>query len=428
VPAPEVRRVAVIDLWTDTNRGDEALQRSLVALLRERYPGVHVTGVFRFGTNELAAARPEIASTAAAVDAVEGGLRRTYYAEPNAGRYTGIAHQAMSVWSFVEALLCMLCFAALGGRAGRVIGDDRLRSLAAVRDADVVVWKGKNFRDYAGVTAVTRALTLGGAGWFAGRLNRRLHCVNASVWPVRHPVTRAVYRAAFRRCRSLTVREPSSAANAADLLGDRLPVAVCPDLSFHLLATAGEGAAVERDRDVALTVTSWGDAGARRAYTDAVVAAAVRLASAGAATFVVVPQVTRAAEDNTALVAALVRRLEAEAGVAVEVLDGPLSIDELLDTYRRCRFLLGARMHSCVFARSVGTPFVALSYDSGPKWEVLAGFWPERFLLEYGSAPAVVADACAEAYRDGAALVTASEAAWRAGVAGVAANLDGLDG
>lgn len=437
-PRP-VTKVAIVDLWTDTNRGDEALQRSLVALLRERYPGAEVSGVFRFGTNELDAARPEIGSTAAALDHVLGGLRRTYYAEPNARRHIGLVHHAMSAWSFVEALWCLLWFTVLGHRSQRLVGPDRARSMAAIRDADVVVWKGKNFRDHHGFAALTRAMTLGAAGWYAGVLNGSVHCVNASFWPIRGRVPRAVYRAAFRRCRSLSVREPSSAANAVNLLGDRMPVIECPDLSFHLLADAATFAATAISSrsypsppaaawDLALTVTAWDTAHRQAGYVDAVIAAAARLAELGAARAVVVPQVTRAAEDNTALVALLARRLPLEAGIEVDVLDGPCAIPELLATYARCRMLLGARMHSCVFARSVGVPFVALSYDSGPKWEVLAAFWPQRLLLEYGSAAAAVADACSEAYIDGATLVAASEEAWRAQVSGVASNLEALDG
>jgi colanic acid/amylovoran biosynthesis protein len=430
-----VRQVAIVDLWTDTNRGDEALQRSLIGLLRDRYPAAQVTGVFRFGVNELAAAAPEISSTSGALDEVLGGIRRTHYAEANLGRHTGVAHQVVSLWSFVEAVLCIGCFALLRGRARRVLGDGRYRSLAAIRDADVVVWKGKNFRDHQGLAALTRALTLGGAGLFAGWLNPNLHCVNASFWPIRRGPARRVYRAAFRRCRSLTVRDPSSLANARDLLGDRMAVLECPDLSYELLGRAPELAAAAGAPlpaaptwDLALTVTAWGDPGEQARYAGAVVAAVERLAGAGVRRVVVVPQVTRAAEDNTTLVDTLLPRLRAIPGVEVEVLDGPLSVGALLGTYGRCRLLLGARMHSCMFARAVGTPFVALSYDTGPKWEVLAGFWPGELLLEYGAAPTEVADACAVAWARGPELVADSEAAWQAGIAGVASNLDGLDG
>lgn len=424
-----VRDVVVIDLWTDANRGDEALQVSLVRLLRSRYPGARIAGVFRFGVNELDAARPEISSTAAELDDVVGGVRRTYYAAANTRRFTGPAHALVSTLSFAEALASIACFLVLRRFSRPLIGRERYRSLCAVRDADVVVWKGKNFREYPSpLTTVTRAMTLGGAGFFASLLRPGLHCVNASFWPVRQPAARAVYRLAFRRCRSITVRDEESTANAKSLFGGGIPVHQCADLSFHLLSELARP--VERPPEsatVALTVTAWGDESLRARYVDALVAAVRRLRALGAERFMVVPQVSRAAEDSSALVGALRRRLSAEDSLDIDVVEGEPSIPELLRVYAGTRMLVGSRMHSCVFARAVGVPFVALSYDTGPKWGVLASFWDERLILDYRTGPDALADACERVWLYGADLVAGSDDAWRACVTGARENVAWLD-
>ena len=85
-------------------------------------------------------------------------------------------------------------------------------------------------------------------------------------------------------------------------------------------------------------------------------------------------------------------------------------------------------MHSCVFARAVRVPFVALSYDIGPKWEVLASFWDPDLVLDYDVGPDRLRAACERVWAHGADLIDASEARWQACVEGAADNLVLLDG
>ena len=421
--------IAIIDLWTDTNRGDAALQLSLVAMLRRKYPGARIVGVFRFGTNEIDDAAAEITETSAAVDETLGGLRRTYYAGTNSDRHGQLFAKVISAVSFLEAMLHLLLFRSLGRRSRALIGARRYRTLVVLRDAEVVVWKGKNFRDYSGATAITRSMTLTGAGYFAGLLRDRVDCVNASFWPIENALQRAIYRQAFRRCDSVTVRDQASLTNVQAVLPS-IRARYVPDLSFDLVErTATRVRAGTRDLrwDVALTVTAWGSPAEQDLYLDGLVAAVEALTLEGASRFVVVPQVTRQAEDNAHLVGQLVAALGQSTSVDVEVLPGSPAIPELLDEYRRCRMLIGSRMHSCVFARSVDVPFVAVAYDTGPKWDVLSSFWDDELILPYGSRPSAVADGARRVWKQGAELVDASRARWEACVTDSARNLELVD-
>jgi colanic acid/amylovoran biosynthesis protein len=419
--------IVVVDLWTDANRGDDALQVGLVEMVRRHHPTARVTGIFRFGTNELADAAPEITDTSAALDRVLGGLRRTHYSAAHADGTGGARHLATSLASFVEAYACIAAFLVLRRGSRPLVGPARYRTLDALRRADLVVWKGKNFRAYPGLTSVSRTLTLCGAGHMAGLLARDLVCVNASFWPIEGALPRWLYRRAFARVRAVTVRDRSSAGHATALLGDDARVQWCADLSFPLVAArAGASGAAAGRWDVALTVTGWGSEVDRRRYVDALVAAGRALVGLGARRFVVVPQVTRRAEDASELVDEVVRRIGAEPGASVEVVEGAPSIDELLATYRGCRMLVGSRMHSCVFARAVGVPFVAVAYDEGPKWEILTELWPDDLVLGYGVAPDVLAAACARVWTSGDQLVEESRAAWDACVLGAEENIGGL--
>jgi polysaccharide pyruvyl transferase WcaK-like protein len=96
------------------------------------------------------------------------------------------------------------------------------------------------------------------------------------------------------------------------------------------------------------------------------------------------------------------------------MMPGSPDITTLLDVYERTRLLIGTRMHSCVFAMSVGTPFVAIAYDAGPKWDILKQFWPEEFVFDYSSSPASVAQAARRLYIDGPTIQSTAAARFHA--------------
>jgi colanic acid/amylovoran biosynthesis protein len=406
------KSVVLLDLWTDANRGDCALQIGLIAMARDKWPDAKIAGIFRFGVNEMNEAAAEVQFTSAELDELCGGLRRTYYSAANYSRLTSPAGKILSLWSFVEAfaflLLYKLGLAALVPRAKRSV-------LRRLETADVVVWKGKNFRDYGGLGGINRQFTLLSAGLIASWLNPRLHCVNASVWPMRNAIERMLVRRAFSKCLSISVREPAS-LDAIKRLGlPKVAVHFAQDLSFYCLrakygATGSKRKPVDLEYDVALTVTQWGNSSAQASYLEALRKSVSQLAAAGARKFVVVPQVTRAAEDSSALVAALSDTFAALPQASLAVLKGSPDIGDLLDTYERCGLLIGTRMHSCVFAASVATPFVAIAYDAGPKWDILKEFWPARFVFEYGSAGDAIAGAAVELFRAPTQVVAAASA------------------
>jgi polysaccharide pyruvyl transferase WcaK-like protein len=401
------KAVVLLDLWTDANRGDCALQIGLLAMARAKWPGHEIVGVFRFGTNEMALAADEVSYTSAQLDRVFGGLRRTYYSARNFGRLGPRAAKLLALYSFFE-LTSLLLLYKIGMR--RLVPRAKREVMDVIAKADLVIWKGKNFRDYGGLAGINRQLTLLSAGVVASFLNRNIHCVNASVWQMRGTAERRLVRWAFSRCRSISVREPQSLLAIEQLQLPAIPVRFAQDLSFYCLQSQYAASGAKRTagapiHDVALTITQWGSSASQQAYLTTLRECVRSLIAHGARRFVVVPQVTRAAEDSSQLVAALHDCFPNDAAASLTVLPGSPDIGALLDTYERTKLLVGTRMHSCVFALSVATPFVAIAYDAGPKWDILKEFWPARFMFEYGSACDQVARAAVEAYQQGASIV-----------------------
>lgn len=402
------KTILLLDLWTDANRGDCALQSGLVSMVRDRWPSAKIVGIFRFGSNEIASAMPEVASTVASLDEICGGLRRTYYSAENFNRFGTIAAKLLSLLSFIEVLAFVLAYSL---KFRFLLPATKRKVLDLISTADIVIWKGKNFRDYGGLGGINRQLTLLSAGMIATLFSRNVHCVNASVWPMRNRVERYLVRFAFSRCRSISVREPASLSALKQIGIEDVRHHFAQDLSFYCLrrtfnATGRRRENIDSLYDVSLTITQWGGSKAQRVYVDSLRRCLVRLVEAGARRFAIVPQVTRVAEDNSALTAAVRELLPDGSGISIDIVEGSPDISDLLDIYERSSLLIGTRMHSCVFAMSVGTPFVAIAYDAGPKWDILKEFWPSRFIFEYESNGDVVAAAAVELFKNSSAIVS----------------------
>lgn len=404
--------IVIVDLWTDTNRGDCALQLGIISLLREKFPSSRISGVFRFGTNEFKDAVNETDFTRAALDESYGGVRNTFYAGDNSSRFTGVTHKLVSLVSFVEVFTWLFLF-KIGLR--KLIPTSKKVVMEKISNADIVVWKGKNFRDYGGVSGINRQATLLIAGYISHVLNDNVHCVNASVWDMKNPVERMMLKGALAPCKSVTVRERESFKNIKSYMKDASHIVFAQDLSFHTLAQIKTYSPVKRESNskIALTLTSWGAEEEQKAYAESIAHSLKALyRSDPNLSVIVVPQVTRRAEDNS-FVIDRVTSLLSDTGLNIEVMTGSPSIEELLEAYSSCRMLIGTRMHSCVFARAVGCPFVAIAYDAGAKWDILKEFWPDKLVTTYTAQMSPLSELVSEVYVNGSGLIEASEAAYR---------------
>jgi colanic acid/amylovoran biosynthesis protein len=404
------QKVVLLDLWTDSNRGDNCLQAGLISMVRKKWPDCEVAGVFRFGINEFAAAQTEISETQSKLDKSFGGLRRTYYSASNHAKYTGFAHQLVSMYSFLE-LFIILFLAKL--RLKSVLPKSHRDVVSVLTNADLVIWKGKNFRDYGGFKGLNRQSTLLIAGVIGRVLNNKLYCVNASVWHMRNPLERDLTKRVLKMCRAVTVRDRASEANLKMICGEDLPIFFAQDLSFFDLSANYQAmgkkrsAQIQPKYDLALTITEWGKGDEQKVYLNTILLTIEKLAQASVKRVAIVPQVTRASESNALMIQKI---LENSCAVEFEVLPGAPKIDELLNIYEMSSMVIGTRMHSCVFARSVGTPFIAIAYDAGPKWDILTEFWPKKFVFEYTSSSAEVAAAATELFKNKDMYIQESQA------------------
>ncbi|MBL4806543.1 MAG: polysaccharide pyruvyl transferase family protein [Rhodobacteraceae bacterium] len=374
--------ILLVDLWTDANRGDNSLQAGLIKMCRKRWPDCTVNAVFRFGTNEFEFAKKEIGYTSELLDEVSGGLRRTYYSEHYNNKFSRITHKLLSLVSFLEL---SIFFILISIRCDFLFGKKNRKTLKLYRRADIIIWKGKNFRLYGGLAGLQRQLTLTIGGIIASWFKKPLYCVNASFWDVTNSFESHILKFAFRKCEKITVRDRPSLINAKKLL-EGTEIIFAQDLSFYDLHDRMLNFKPTKDAekfDLAITLTDWGSSDERTAYLDAISGFLAAISTKQKINVCIVPQVTRAAEDNSAMIEYFKDHTELNCNFTI--IPGAPTIDDLLLIYSNCKFLIGTRMHSCVFAFVVGTPFVAIGYDYGPKWMILKEFWDENLILDYGN-------------------------------------------
>lgn len=401
-----MKKILLIDLWTDANSGDLALQAGLIQMLRDKYPQAEIVGIFRFGWNEFEQAEPEIRTTRSLLDRSFGGLRRTYYSGANHSKFRGLLHKLVSLYSFLE-LACVLLLAKLG--LNIMLSSPHQTVISEIGSADVVIWKGKNFRSYGGLSGINRQATLLVAGIVANLLNKNVFCVNASIWPMKSTIERWMVCTVLGMCKSVSVRDQGSLHTAGKLgLSNHF---FAHDLSFYFLKSM-QGMRFEERREsaVALTVTQWGSDCEIEQYIKSLTVTVSILVEAGMNEIYIVPQVTRAAESNRLLVARIKQVLaQLKRDCVIHDIVEEQSIPELLKLYARCRILIGTRMHSCVFARFVNTPFIGIAYDDGPKWDILREFWPREFIVPYAVEEHELAQKVLEVYQKGEDLIRYSE-------------------
>lgn len=394
-----VKKIALLDLWTDSNRGDNALQAGLITMVRHKWPDAEVNGVFRFGLNEFESAKKEIEYTSDMLDGVYGGLRKTYYSADNFNKYSGVTHKLVSMYSFIELVVLMFLY-KLGLKF--IIPRKHLEVMELLSESDMIIWKGKNFRDYGGLAGLNRQATLLVAGKIGAFFNSNLFCVNASVWNMTNKFERALTKNVLSKCKVITVRERESYDNLCAIMGSKQNIHFSQDLSFydlkHNYDANGQEKGEERIYDLALTITDWGTSEEKENYISMVSGIVRRLSKNGVKKVAIVPQVTRAAEENSEIVDRIIS--SGLQDIEVEILPGEPSIKRLLDYYSKSKMVVGTRMHSCVFSRSVNTPFIAIAYDQGPKWSILSEFWPKEYIHTYTSNPEIVIDAAEKLHKN----------------------------
>lgn len=375
-PTVEPKNILLLDLWSEKNRGDAAIQIALVQLVRKRLPGSRITAMAAFGANQWPALIEEFDETGPLVDDYVGGVRPWLAGPFNSGLLSVPVARKLVSGSRAFMALSMLPLWPIFARApwlDALLPKSARRSIVALRSADLVLWNCRNIR---GESAITEPYAVWGRVYNALTailFRKPVACIGASIWPLRHPFSRALARAVLGRCVFVSTRDRSSYEYAQSLLrGKSVSVHLLPDLSLSLLADSPRKARqlpLEPLR-LGLTVVDCHTSGedARRRYIAALRGFLMEFLRRDGTEVVLIPQVTTRWQPTARLEEDLLRGLDP---ARVHRVRGQPTVDELTALYGSVDFLVATRMHSAIFALCQGTPVVTIPYVAGGKWGIL---------------------------------------------------------
>jgi len=377
--SPKPVSVVILDFASEKNRGDAAMQVSILSLSKQHFPEAQIDVVTVFGANQHPACLSEFDHTYDTASSVtfRGGLVRTYEQL--------IAGDApANQWQRLRALL-QIAFVTLAVLLRMPHAWRRRLVMASARPtfdcllkADYIVWNGRNFRGFSYWKEPLALYTLCAQPLLCAALGKPMVCLGASVWELKNPLSRLLIECTFSACRLVTLREPKSFAYVQETYPDlahQKRFVLVPDLSLPMLQSIAQSLPSLPKSDtvtIAITIVGRREVGSEEAYLSYIEAVRLLVTHVNKtlqAHILVVPQVTFAPEANEEAVSKAMSILPDD---AYTILTSDMSVQELVATYKQVDMLIASRMHSAIFAATVGTPVLALSYDSGSKWHILS--------------------------------------------------------
>lgn len=385
------KEVLLLDFSSETNIGDIALQSGLIALLREHFHGIKLNATTIFGANQLTGKDLHFRELNNYPDIrVMGALRPTFY--PISRKSSNVyVFEMMNLFGLIAGFI-FLTFLHVGGNSTkRIVPHNYHNTWDSIRSAELIIWKGKNFRNTHWLIEPYRVLSRLFMPIVCLVCRKQVVCVGASIWPLNNRVSTYFLKVVLKRCVYVSVRETRSYEEVNRLLLNVTPkplISLTPDLSFAILRDY-EPKMARRDGNnpilISLTVLDWKGFGAERRdnYITALVEFIKYIVKKYDAVCCFVPQVIKGWEPSDFVFDEIIARVDDNTREHITQPEIEHGVQGVIDIYRRSDFLIATRMHSAIFALSVGTPVLAIPYDAGAKWGILGDLGYSDYMINY---------------------------------------------
>ncbi|GAA5316976.1 MAG: hypothetical protein AseanaTS_21800 [Candidatus Pelagadaptatus aseana] len=374
--------VLLLDFAQQTNTGDDVMQRALIELCRDNVSS-NITISTYFGANELLAVREEFGHYEEGYGLpVVGGVINTYFNRGRWSRSLGRVFQAI----FCVFLLILLRFNVPSSFVRVLLTSKQKNTFDVYNQADIVIWNGRNFRGSGGAGEALKIFELCVNPFFCLMLEKPVFCIGASVWPLKSKIAKWLMKAAVKNSKAFLVRENDS----YNYLYNELKLSECPsldripDLSFYVINQYLHKNKTMLHRGVTglvgLTLIGRRELPNDEIYSRYLNAFSklVSHISKKDLQIKIIPQVTYNLEPYEKELYIIASQ---NPNVELEIVEGELGFEGLLDQYMGVDILVASRMHSAIFARSLGVPVTAVAYDEGAKWGILDGLNVHRGLV-----------------------------------------------
>ncbi len=372
-------KVALINGWSDDNKGDAAIVQGLVGLLRDAHERQGMVGPLRLaivsslGSDTSGLLAYHYRHTAPPGSDIEVCGSPLPTADLRAS--SALARRAHLVGQLGRAVL-LLALAPLYRNPKWQWGltKEIARTLRTLREADLVISKGGHVYFATGslsswVGLFRHLFPL----YLAQALDKPTVIYGQSIGPLRGRIARALLRRGLRRSR-VFLREPLSYELVAEVLGPTETQRRCTvvwDTAFAVENEALPESLVRQlpPRFVAMTVRQWNfpyddPVEAKEKYTqylETMAGVIQRVNREWSLPVVLVPQVLGPTPAERDLVAVEQLRAYVEQAQYIEIRED-LTAGQLRTLYGHAEMLIGTRFHSVILAMTAGTPALGISY------------------------------------------------------------------
>lgn len=374
-------RALVLDIWSELNRGDGAMQFTIMDNLHRQ--GHSITAVADYGTRDLAEFRDEFDESYQLPFDLLASLKFTNYAVLSELRGTWLRRFVMLSKHVLNIALFYVYLLQI--RSGVMLSRRLTQYASTVTQADTIIWNGRNFRSNKKFLEFFEVFDL----LFMYRLTQailrergrelQIPFVGISVWRFKSGRARKLFLHHLAKV-PIYARETSTLAYLQEI-GSTLQVERIPDLSFYCLKVfqdtlppptpqeTSEGPAVSEGKTVGIVLKEWtvDGAAAREGYLKDIV---TLLKGFAVKEIFIIEQVPMKKESTDKITEDFARAIAAHDWPVRQFRDRN-SIHCLLQIYAQTDVIVTSRMHAAIFALSVNTPPVCIAYDKGAKWQIL---------------------------------------------------------
>ncbi len=371
------------------------MQIGLIRLVKKYFENAQVAVVTVFGANQVQDIRDEFDHTLTTDVALLGGLKPTFYPLQKGTTRSELAIELLNATAFLFSVL-VIFFARIlpTSWVAFLLPMNFKKTFLTLHEADLIIWNGRNFRSRKNpLLELYRMYNLLFHPLVCIALSKKMVCIGGSVWNLNSAITRWLLRFVFARCTFVSMREERSFQVAQKLMGNNTSTVMqqLPDLSFAAMKTVTRqptGKVNVSDTNypvkVGITLVDWRSDGSaiRENYKKVMSECIQRLIENGSEVFLI-PQVTKKWENFEEIYEEVLNTLDPQQRGKITIIEGEPMIEELQDIYLGLDLLVATRMHSAIFSATVGTPVIAIAYDSGGKWGILEKIGLGDYIIPY---------------------------------------------
>ncbi len=384
--------IVLLDFASEKNRGDAAMQMSIILLTKKYFPTAALSVITVFGVNQHPDCLEEFDHTyplhKGDVSYV-GGIMSTYESI-NASDTKNLTYHQSSPGRILRLMLmfCITVFVKVGlpdVLVRKCMSNEGWKTFQIIRNADFILWNGRNFRGYSVVKEPFAIYSLCIHPLLCIVLGKPMVCLGASVWRLKNPISRYILRYTLSRCILVTLRESASFSYVHSLAPDLVKRDILrqvPDLSLPVLQQMPHIVKpINKQPVIVMTIVGQREIGNQNIYHSYISAMhnlAQYICSELKGTIVIMPQVVYKTEPNAKAIEEIFTGIERS---RYTVITEEYSVQQLVEAYRKADFLIATRMHSAIFALTAGTAVLAITYDSGAKWDILKNMGLPEWLV-----------------------------------------------